>query len=257
MMPVCYTKSASSEVWSARSAQVGGAPTPRADWLTMGVSLGKGQSMPRKNPGERAVYQKAYHAAHREQARTAGAAWDKANAEKVRSSKAKYRDVHPEKVRASGANYRATKPEKVRAKNDAWRKAHPEKGRIYAASWRAAHPEKARAVGIAYRRAANPEIARARNARRRARKIAAIVNDFTAAQWIEMQAAYGFQCVYCGRKMKRLTQDHLTPLSKGGDHTASNIVPACRSCNSRKATGKVLIPIQPLLLTIALPRILP
>ena len=45
--------------------------------------------------------------------------------------------------------------------------------------------------------------------------------------------------------------DHLTPLSKGGSHTVSNIVPACRPCNSRKGVKEVLRPVQPLLITVS------
>lgn len=69
------------------------------------------------------------------------------------------------------------------------------------------------------------------------------------------RARHQYRCVYCGKRAKgKLTQDHIPPLSKGGSHTASNIVPACCSCNSRKAAGAVLIPVQPLLLTLAPPK---
>ena len=98
---------------------------------------------------------------------------------------------------------------------------------------------------------AHPEVASTTKARRRAHKLGAAINDLTNAQWEEIKAAYGHRCVYCGRKRKRLTRDHISPLSKNGDHTASNIVPACRSCNSRKHAGPPLIPVQPLLLTIS------
>jgi 5-methylcytosine-specific restriction endonuclease McrA len=40
-------------------------------------------------------------------------------------------------------------------------------------------------------------------------------------------------CVYCG-STHDLTMDHVIPLCRGGAHTPDNIVPACRSCNSRK-----------------------
>jgi 5-methylcytosine-specific restriction endonuclease McrA len=91
---------------------------------------------------------------------------------------------------------------------------------------------------------------RAMQQRRRALRNGAPRSDLTAAQWTAIKAHYSYRCVYCGTKPKRLTQDHVTPLSKGGSHTVSNIVPACRSCNSRKGTGGPIVPIQPLLLSI-------
>jgi len=91
----------------------------------------------------------------------------------------------------------------------------------------------------------------AKNRRRRARLSGATVNDFTADQWVAMQEHYEHCCVYCKRQHRgELTQDHLTPLSKGGAHTASNIVPACAPCNRHKNAGAVLAPVQPLLFAI-------
>jgi 5-methylcytosine-specific restriction endonuclease McrA len=98
------------------------------------------------------------------------------------------------------------------------------------------------------RHAAQPEKARAWNSKRAAAKRNAPLNDLTADQWKAIQIHYGFRCVYCGKKPKELTMDHITPLSKGGAHTMSNVVPACRSCNAKKNDRAVLKPIQPLLL---------
>jgi 5-methylcytosine-specific restriction endonuclease McrA len=61
-------------------------------------------------------------------------------------------------------------------------------------------------------------------------------SDLTLDQWTAIKAAYGYRCAYC-RQQKPLTQDHVIPVSKGGPHTASNIVPACRSCNSSKGAN--------------------
>ena len=46
----------------------------------------------------------------------------------------------------------------------------------------------------------------------------------------------GFRCQYCGTKlpMSKLTYDHVTPRSCGGRTEWTNIVSACRPCNSRK-----------------------
>jgi len=67
-------------------------------------------------------------------------------------------------------------------------------------------------------------------------------------QWECIKYLYGYRCVYCGKKPKMLTQEHLTPFSQGGKDTFDNIVPACKSCNSHRRTGPVLCPVQPLLL---------
>ncbi len=43
-------------------------------------------------------------------------------------------------------------------------------------------------------------------------------------------------CMYCGNHHKgmALTRDHVIPLSRGGTDRWSNVVTACRSCNTRK-----------------------
>jgi hypothetical protein len=85
-------------------------------------------------------------------------------------------------------------------------------------------------------RKANPMRDRAICQRRRARLMNAPVNDFTPAQWETLKDQYDFCCLYCKRKFapELLTQDHLTPLSRGGSHTMANIAPACHSCNCSK-----------------------
>jgi len=80
---------------------------------------------------------------------------------------------------------------------------------------------------------------------RRARK-AGVVCDLTQKQWEIIKVIYGCRCAYCGKKPKILTKDHIIPLSKGGGHTANNIVPACRSCNCRKHISEPP-PFQPIL----------
>ena len=98
----------------------------------------------------------------------------------------------------------------------------------------------------------HPEIDRSSQQRRRSCKNGATVNDFTHAQWVVMQEHYEHRCVYCGKRRRgKLTQDHITPISKGGNHTVSNIVPACQSCNSKKRVGPPLVSVQPLLFIFA------
>ena len=43
-------------------------------------------------------------------------------------------------------------------------------------------------------------------------------------------------CAYCGQKFRDddLTTDHVVPVSKGGRHSWTNVLAACRGCNSAK-----------------------
>jgi 5-methylcytosine-specific restriction endonuclease McrA len=45
-----------------------------------------------------------------------------------------------------------------------------------------------------------------------------------------------FSCVYCSREFPEaeLTLDHVQPRVKGGDHSAGNLVTACKECNALK-----------------------
>jgi 5-methylcytosine-specific restriction endonuclease McrA len=45
--------------------------------------------------------------------------------------------------------------------------------------------------------------------------------------------AYDWRCAYCGAQVD-LTVDHRVPLSRGGDDSMENLIPACLSCNSSK-----------------------
>ena len=42
------------------------------------------------------------------------------------------------------------------------------------------------------------------------------------------------QCIYCGRTNGVLDVDHVIPRCRGGSNDPSNLVPACKRCNSRK-----------------------
>lgn len=86
-------------------------------------------------------------------------------------------------------------------------------------------------------RKANSERYKAAQTRRRARE-KALPATLTAEQWLAILAAYQYRCAYCNDKPKRLSQDHVIPISKGGGTIPSNIVPACISCNSRKSTNE-------------------
>jgi hypothetical protein len=159
-------------------------------------------------------------------------AWRLKNLEKVRAQgRASYRKNH-ERIIQKERSRRLKYPEKIRASSLKWRHKNVEKARAISRSWDRNNVEQRQALNKAYR----------------ARKYHAERADLTLQDWHDILAAYDHRCVYCGRKMQRLSQDHITPLVKGGNHTKSNVVPACRLCNSKKGTGAPLVPVQPLLL---------
>ena len=57
----------------------------------------------------------------------------------------------------------------------------------------------------------------------------------TVDQWRAWCRALGCRCVYCGSEQARPLLEHVIPISRGGDTSASNVVPACVSCNSMKS----------------------
>lgn len=81
-----------------------------------------------------------------------------------------------------------------------------------------------------------PKSCEDKNIRRRAQKYGCSPEvRLTKSEWELLKRIYGHSCAYCGGQ-DQLTKDHDIPLSRGGDHTFANVVPACLSCNSKKHT---------------------
>jgi hypothetical protein len=195
---------------------------------------------------------RARRAADPEKVRAKARAYWEANLDKVRAADRARYAANPEKMRAKARAQYAANPERARLAARAWYAANRERAVAAARAWGAANPEKVRAASRAWN-AANPEQRAAMNrawaannpgavvassARRRARLAAVEVNDLTRDEWDAILAAADGRCAYCGKRRK-LTMDHVIPISKGGHHTASNVIAACGPCNSSKGAGPV------------------
>jgi 5-methylcytosine-specific restriction endonuclease McrA len=170
----------------------------------------------------------------REQARLRVQRYRERHPERAQASSKKYKDAHKRKTALQWQSYYGRNHERLLQASHLRREQQPETVRAADRKWKKAHPEKCLAQW----------------ARKRARKRNAPINDFTAEQWSSLCKAVGYRCAYCQHKFafKQLTQDHITPLARGGSHTLSNIIPACLPCNSRKQDRAVLKPVQPFLL---------
>lgn len=143
--------------------------------------------------------------------------WDRHKDEANRRRREQYPDKR-ERLIADQRKYRAEHAGYIRLRQKRYYQANRAEHRARLRKWRAE----------------NPELFKAQLKRRRARLAGAAVVTLTADEWAMIQAAYDHRCAYCGVRPDVLTQDHIRPLSKGGTHEASNVVPACQSCNSSK-----------------------
>jgi 5-methylcytosine-specific restriction endonuclease McrA len=127
-----------------------------------------------------------------------------------------YREANGDRLRAANSEYHKRCREERLAAMKIYRTSRVEDHRIYQQQWRAANPDKIHQY----------------NKSRRALRLNAPINDLTNHDWLEILNKYG-SCAYCG-STGSLEQEHALPLSRGGSHTASNVVPACRGCNASK-----------------------
>lgn len=139
------------------------------------------------------------------------------NRERFRQREKAWVQAHPEQRQQIWQNYYTANRERMVARTAAYRQANVEKVRRSKAEARRRHPEKALAERML----------------RLARK-KETPNPLTGPQWKAIVEGFGRACAYCLRSDVALTMDHLEPFRLGGQHTASNVVPACQSCNSRK-----------------------
>lgn len=157
------------------------------------------------------LYQKQYYLSHRET--------------KMLYQKQYYKD-NIENCRYKARMYGRSHKEQSKKRYFVWQTMNAQAHVLYTEEWRKKNPLKA-----------------VKNSRqyvinRRARlKRALGIFDFD--KWMQKVLYYGWRCFYCRIEldMDTVTVDHRKPLSKGGSNWLSNLVPACRFCNSKKGNS--------------------
>jgi 5-methylcytosine-specific restriction endonuclease McrA len=127
----------------------------------------------------------------------------------------KYRESHKEEIRQY---YKNLDRDKINARQRELRKNNPGRDNIYHNRWRESHIETSRNI-----------------VRRRRAKLLEIVSTLTNEEWNKILEDWNYCCVKCGTD-KNITMDHLIPVAKNGHHAWYNVLPLCKSCNSKKGT---------------------
>ncbi len=132
--------------------------------------------------------------------------WRIANPEKHREEQRLYYARHREEQRLRAKTYKSNNKNKCRQYNRKYVKEHPENARVNRHNY---FTRKTQAGG-----------------------------SFTLKQWVELCQRFDFKCLRC-KKKKKLTVDHVIPVSRGGTSDISNIQPLCINCNTSKGTRTV------------------
>lgn len=173
---------------------------------------------------EQQAYDRQYYQEHTAEIKAYQAQYYLSHRQKVIDRRMRYYNEHRDQERIAQAKYREDHHDGLREYAAEYYKLNRDERRLARAIWQAAHQP----------------LMKESKRRHHARQTGAKINDLTNAQWQERKAEYGSLCAYCLKPMGTVSQDHMTPLSRGGDHTLTNVVPACRSCNSLKGTKTLL-----------------
>lgn len=142
--------------------------------------------------------------------------WKENNQDKIREYSYQYYHENKEALNKKVRVWRRDNPEKVRRQKRRWRRANPKKAARSVENWVKSNPGKSAAIKRRYRA-----------------KRAEADGDFSPAEFKALCEQYNNRCLSCGKKRK-LTADHVLPLSMGGSNDISNIQPLCQPCNSGK-----------------------
>jgi len=166
-------------------------------------------------------------------------AWALAHPKEIKRILAKYKALHRVDINKQARERRQLHLElsrkKDRDKARRIRRENPDKyrrtSRINSAKWLAKHPGYGNKYSKEWAKN-NPDKRRASKQKRRSRLTGA-GGSFTAQEWKALCKKHHNKCLRCKRRRK-LTADHVIPVSKGGTSNIDNIQPLCGPCNSSK-----------------------
>lgn len=167
----------------------------------------------------------------------------------IRAKNNAYATTHADWKRESDARCYAQNRDRRRAQHKEWLSKNGDTKRLLDADYYRANREDVLARNRSYR--SRPDVAaklqeyhrewsrrnRAKMneyaSRRRARHARARIVHISDDQLAQRLSVFDNACVVCA-STEDLTIDHVKSLFRGGPHMLGNLVPMCRSCNSRK-----------------------
>ena len=111
--------------------------------------------------------------------------------------------------------------------------SHKESRLKYIAQWQKDNADKHRAYTAKYQKSHREQYNTYYQVRRT--RLEGTGGSYTSQQWEGLMNKCHKKCLCCGRR-RRLTADHVVPVSKGGTSSVGNIQPLCGPCNSSKGT---------------------
>lgn len=157
--------------------------------------------------------------------------WVLSNKEKVRGYIRKWTSENIERVRKVMVAYKKANKEVIALKAREYAVKNADRISKYQKEYYERNKDRKIAQGKEYRR--NHPEKNAQYSRDRRSKKHGSGGRVTQQEWENLLKVYGGVCLCCG-KNKKLTMDHIVPLSSGGKHSIDNIQPLCISCNSKK-----------------------
>lgn len=149
----------------------------------------------------------------------------------MKISRREYRENNIERARHLDKLSRERHKEKRRQRFKAWCERNKAYNNQKSREYRSKNKDKVAQWKREWYRA-HPEYEVARTSKRRA-YLRQNGGHYTPREWLALCAKYEHKCLCCG-EMKKLTVDHVLPISKGGRNDISNIQPLCLECNIRK-----------------------
>ena len=137
-----------------------------------------------------------------------------------------YHNENRDKILLRKKEYNRKNKEKIDNYNKKYYIENNDDIKLRVKKWKNDNPEKYKNLSV---RMSQVRAAREKN----------VISDFSKKDWEDCKNFFkndngDLECAYCGKILKRATQDHFIPLSKGGNYTKDNIIPVCISCNSSK-----------------------